>query len=134
AMDGTPDTALWLATARGLFAFRNHQLTPLISDTDARSVVATAPNLAWCVAAGSGLHRVLLDEAMGVIATRQNVEQGLPSEQAFALLAERDQSSIWVGTNRGLACYEPGEVSPLVSTARVMGKRLFSRDEVSAGL
>jgi signal transduction histidine kinase len=125
---------LWLATARGLFALRNGQLTQLISDTDARSVVATAPNLAWCATAGLGLHRVLLDDAAGVITTKRDVEQGLPSEQVFAILAARDQPTIWVGTNRGLARYEPGEVAPLVFPARVMGKRLFSRDEVRAGL
>jgi signal transduction histidine kinase len=134
AIDGSPDTSLWLATARGLFALRNQQLMTLVADTDVRSVVTTAPNLAWCVTASSGLYRIRLDDRAGVVATRQGVEQGLPSEQAFTLLVERDQPSVWVGTNRGLACYEPGEVQPLVFAARVMGKRLFSREEVSAGL
>jgi signal transduction histidine kinase len=134
AIDGSPESVLWLATARGLFALRNGKLTQLISDTDARSVVATAPNLAWCATAGKGLHRVLLDDAAGVITTKCDVEQGLPSEQVFALLAARDQPVVWVGTNRGLARYEPGEVAPLVFPARVMGKRLFSRDEVQAVL
>lgn len=134
AIDGSLDGVLWLATARGLFALRAGQLTPLIGDCDARSVTATAPNLAWCATAGSGLHRVLLDDAAGVITTRRDVEQGLPSEQVFAVLASRDQATVWVGTNRGLARYEPGTVAPLIFPARVMGKRQFSREEVQAGL
>src|SRR5205085_11722703 len=134
AMDGSPDTALWLATARGLFALRNGKLAPLIGDADARSVVATAPNLAWCATAGGGLHRVLIDDAAGVITTRRDAEQGLPSEQVFTVLAARGEPTVWVGTNRGLARFEPNAVAPLVFPARVLGKRLFSREEVRAGL
>lgn len=134
AMDGSPESVLWLATARGLFALRNGQLTSLIGDCDARSVVATSADLAWCATAGNGLHRVLLDDTASVITTKCDVEQGLPSEQVFTILAARDQPTVWVGTNRGLARYEPSEVAPLVFAARVMGKRLFSRDEVQAGL
>jgi len=134
AIDGSPEGVLWLATARGLFALRAGLLTQLIGDADARSVVATAPNLAWCATASLGLHRILLDDAAGVITTKRGIEQGLPSEQVFTILAARDQPLIWIGTNRGLARYEPGEVAPLIFPARVMGKRLFSRDEVQAGL
>ncbi|HJQ22727.1 MAG TPA: two-component regulator propeller domain-containing protein [Blastocatellia bacterium] len=133
AMDGSIDTVLWLATARGLFALRDGKLTQLINDADARDVVATLPNLAWCATAGSGLYRVLLDDAAGVITTRRDVEQGLPSEQVFAILAPRDQATVWVGTNRGLARFEPNALAPLVTPARVLGKRLFNTDEVRAG-
>ncbi|MFL6277563.1 MAG: two-component regulator propeller domain-containing protein [Blastocatellia bacterium] len=134
AIDGSPDTVLWVATARGLFALRDGKLTVLINDTDARSVVATSPNLAWCATAGKGLYRVLLDDAAGVITSRRDVEQGLPSEQVFAILAPRDQPTVWVGTNRGLARFEPNMVAPLVFPARVLGKRLFSNEEVRDGL
>ncbi|HKQ08482.1 MAG TPA: two-component regulator propeller domain-containing protein [Blastocatellia bacterium] len=134
AIDGAPDRVLWVATARGLFALRDGKLTALINDTDARGVVATAPNLAWCATADKGLYRVLLDDAAGVITGRRDVEQGLPSEQVFAILAPRDQPTVWVGTNRGLARFEPNTVAPLVFPARVLGKRLFSNEEVRAGL
>jgi signal transduction histidine kinase/ligand-binding sensor domain-containing protein len=134
AIDGSPDEVLWLATARGLFALRAGLLRQLIGDVDARSVVATAPNLAWCATASDGLYRVLLDDAAGAITTKRDVEQGLPSEQVFTILAACGQPGIWIGTNRGLARYEPDEIAPLVFPARVMGKRLFGRDEVQAGL
>ena len=133
AMDGSAETVLWLATARGLFALRDGKLTQVISDADARDVVATSPSLAWCATAGLGLYRVLLDDAAGVITTRRDVEQGLPSEQVFTILAPRDQPTVWVGTNRGLARFEPNAQAPLVTPARVLGKRLFSSDEVRAG-
>lgn len=134
SIDGSPESVLWLGTARGLYVLRADHLAQLIGDTDARSVVATAPNLAWCATAGSGLHRILLDDAAGVVTTRRDVEQGLPSEQVFTVLVARGQPAIWIGTNRGLARYEPGEVAPLIFPARVMGKRLFSNDETRAGL
>src|SRR5262249_27554965 len=102
-------------------------------DHDVRSIAATAPGLAWCATADGGLYRVLLHEA-GVVVTRRDVEQGLPSPQVFALSVQPGQSTVWLGTNRGLARFEPCEVAPLIATARVMGKRLYSNDEVRAGL
>jgi signal transduction histidine kinase/ligand-binding sensor domain-containing protein len=90
------DGWLWLATSRGLYAFREDRpLVEVARETDARSVVAIpsagtpgqdVPR-AWCATAGVGVIRVALDEQFGAIMSRLDTEQGLPTDNAFAILA-----------------------------------------------
>ena len=138
AIDSATSGVLWLATARGLYALRSGKLLHIIEGSDARSVVAVpdSQQIAWC-ATDSGLQKVLLDDADGAITARVDAEQGLPSQNAFAILNVRSQATdetIWIGTNRGVARYEPGRIAPLLFATRVMGKRIFTREEVRAGL
>jgi signal transduction histidine kinase/ligand-binding sensor domain-containing protein len=139
AIDGVSNGVLWLATGRGLYALRSGELLHVIEDSDVRSVVAVSDSqkLAWCATAEGGLQKVLLDNADGAITTRIDAEQGLPSQNAFTILNARSQTgdeAIWIGTNRGVARYEPGMIAPLLFATRVMGKRIFTREEVRAGL
>ncbi|MGA9769731.1 MAG: two-component regulator propeller domain-containing protein [Blastocatellia bacterium] len=139
AIDGTTSGVLWLATARGLYALRSGELIHVIKESDARSVVAVSDSekLAWCATADGGLQKVLLDDAGGAITARIDAEQGLPSQNAFTILNVRalpGDETVWIGTNRGVARYEPGLIAPLLFAARVMGKRIFTREEVNAGL
>lgn len=83
---------LWFATSQGLYALRPGQpLAAVAPGVDARSVVAVAPSKrgmprAWCATAGSGVLRVALDELFGPITSRLDTEQGLPTQNAFAVL------------------------------------------------
>jgi len=90
------DGWLWLATSRGLYAFREGRpLAEVARDVDARSVVAIPSAAAsgqdvpraWCATAGAGVMRVALDEQFGAITSRLDTEQGLPTDNAFAVLA-----------------------------------------------
>jgi signal transduction histidine kinase/ligand-binding sensor domain-containing protein len=117
------DGWLWLATSRGLYAFREGRpLVEVARDVDARSVVAIPSGVerpasassdnsssdnsspvknssaandsssravprAWCATAGVGVIRVALDEQFGAIMSRLDTEQGLPTDNAFAILA-----------------------------------------------
>ena len=90
------DGWLWLATSRGLYAFREGRpLVEVARDVDARSVVAIPSAAAssqdvpraWCATAGVGVIRVALDEQFGAIMSRLDTEQGLPTDNAFAVLA-----------------------------------------------
>ncbi len=139
AIDSATSGVLWLATARGLYALRSGELLHIIEGSDARSVVAVpgSQKIAWCATDDAGLQKVLLDDADGAITARVDMEQGLPSQNAFAILNVRSQTTdetIWIGTNRGVARYEPGLIAPLLFATRVMGKRIFTREEVRAGL
>jgi signal transduction histidine kinase/sugar lactone lactonase YvrE len=138
AIDSATSSVLWLATARGLYALRSGKLLHIIEGSDARSVVAVpdSQQIAWC-ATDSGLQKVLLDDADGAVTARVDAEQGLPSQNTFAILNVRPQTgdeTIWIGTNRGVARYEPGQIAPLLFATRVMGKRIFTREEMRAGL
>lgn len=133
---------LWLATGRGLYSFQAGQLKEIASGVNARSIVAvggdnTRAGQVWCATVGNGLLRVSLDEQFGVIVSRLDVEQGLPSQRVFAVLSERTADggeSVIAGTNRGLVRYEPGRVAPTVMPARVISQRIHQQGELGAGL
>src|SRR5262249_1460806 len=91
----------------------------------------------WCATVGNGLLRVTLDDQLGAIVSRLDVEQGLPSQRVFAVLSQRNTSgseTVVVGTNRGLVRYEPGRVAPTVLPARITGQRIYQPEELRTGL
>jgi signal transduction histidine kinase/ligand-binding sensor domain-containing protein len=138
------DGWLWLATSRGLFAFREGRpLVEVAHDVDARAIAAVASGddkslpRAWCATAGAGVLRVALDEQFGPVTSRLDTEQGLPSDGAFAVLAfaakEGEGASLLVGTTRGLARYEPGGLAPALRLTRVAASRAYQPEELRGG-
>ncbi|MET0645963.1 MAG: two-component regulator propeller domain-containing protein [Pyrinomonadaceae bacterium] len=130
---------LWLATSRGLYALGpGGRFVEVAGGVDARAVVATegggAPQ-AWCVTAGIGLLRVVVDEQFGAIASRLGTEQGLPTDNAFAVLRARSEAdpTLLVGTTRGLARYEPGTLAPVLRLVRVTSSRAIQPEELQGG-
>jgi signal transduction histidine kinase len=147
SIEGVSDDVLWLATARGLYAFRSGKLLPAIEGIDARCVVPaianSAENAVWCATVGGGVYKVLLAPggaavlAATVLTSRIDSEQGLPSQNSFAVIAGRGDSAdtgLWIGTSRGVACYRPELVAPVLNVTRVMGKRIYGADELRLGL
>jgi signal transduction histidine kinase len=146
------DGWLWLATGKGLYAFREGRaLVEVAHGIDARAVVAVRSGdsrgassesmpQAWCATAGAGVLKAVLDEQFGAIASQLNTEQGLPTESAFAVLPvaadEEDAggaSSLLVGTTHGLARYEPGTLAPVLRLARVTTSRTYQPEELQRG-
>ena len=138
------DGWLWLATSRGLYAFREGRgLVEVMPGLDARAVVAIArgggPPQAWCATAGAGVLRVTLDEQFGPVASRFYTEQGLPTDNAFALSffpnsgADGGGAVLAVGTTRGLALYEPGTLAPVLRLVRVAAARTLQPEELRGG-
>jgi signal transduction histidine kinase/ligand-binding sensor domain-containing protein len=145
------DGWLWLATARGLYAFREGRAPVEIAPgVDARGVVAVPTGddaaaasrqrlpQAWCATAGAGVLRVVLDEQFGPVTSRLDTEQGLPTENAFAVLhvaagVEGASPSLIVGTTRGLVRYEPGVLAPALRLTRVTASRTHQPEELRGG-
>ncbi|HVF44163.1 MAG TPA: ATP-binding protein, partial [Pyrinomonadaceae bacterium] len=134
---------LWLATSRGLYAFREGDaLKEVVPGVDARAVAAVASSgdsksatpQAWCATAGVGVLRVAIDEQLGAIASQLNTEHGLPTENAFAVLATPSEAeggiTLLVGTTRGLARYEPGTLAPVLRLTRVTASRTIQPEEL----
>jgi signal transduction histidine kinase/ligand-binding sensor domain-containing protein len=147
SIEGVSDDVLWLATARGLYAFRAGKLHSAIDGIDARCVVPgianSAENAVWCATVGGGVYKALLVPESSafppatVLVSRIDSEQGLPSQNAFAVISSRGDSAdagLWIGTSRGVACYRPGLVAPVLNITRVMGKRIYGADELPFGL
>lgn len=168
------DGWLWLATSRGLYAFREGRAPVEVAQgVDARAVVAVTPGAAvssapgadnpspapgadgssstsgpegssrilpraWCATAGAGVLRVALDEQFGAITSRLDTEQGLPTDNAFAVLAfaaadDRGGAPLIIGTTRGLARYEPGALPPVLRLVRVAASRAYQPEELRGG-
>jgi signal transduction histidine kinase/ligand-binding sensor domain-containing protein len=130
---------LWLATSRGLYALGDGgRFVEVVRSVDARAVVATegagAPQ-AWCATAGVGLLRVVIDEQFGAIASRLGTEQGLPTDNAFAVLRVKGEAAetLIVGTTAGLVRYEPGRLAPVLRLVRVTSSRAIQPEELQGG-
>lgn len=134
---------VWLATSRGLYAHRpGHALMEILPQTDARSVAVSADSSpvphAWCATAGGGLVNVLLDEQFGPVTARIDAEQGLPSQNAFAVAAldaedDGGHQTLLVGTARGLALYEPGSAPPVLRPSQLVASRPLPLEELQEG-
>jgi signal transduction histidine kinase/ligand-binding sensor domain-containing protein len=133
------DDFYWIASARGLYTFRRGELTRLTTGMDVRRIAVVRDDVqaVWCATAGSGLLKVLITESFGPIISRLDVEQGLPSQNAFAILLSQQQTSLeslLVGTSRGLASYQPGHVAPVLSATRIISRRVHQPEELREGL
>ncbi len=147
ALAGQSEQAIWFATQKGLYLYRNGALTTVVPNVDVRGVVADAgaagATSAWCATAGGGLLRVQLDEQFGPLVSRLDVEQGLASAQAFALVRADEHvaadsahagSALLIGTSRGLVRYSFSRAAPTLVPVRVLSRRLHQPEELRAGI
>ncbi len=157
SIDDDADGRLWLATARGLYSYLpGHDLTLAVEGIDARNVVAAATSheasgatpsrsphsrgeRVWCATAGGGLLKIFTDERFGNIVSVLDAEQGLPSQNVFAVLPVRSDESaseetVLIGTSRGVARYRPGTLAPTLAPTRIISNRLHETAELQRGL
>jgi signal transduction histidine kinase/ligand-binding sensor domain-containing protein len=135
----TRDGTLWFATISGLYGIVKNRLQQVIKDVDARNVIAIAESdsAIWCASADNGLYKILLNENFDPIIARFDTEQGLPSQKVFTVLASRNELGkeiLLIGTNKGIARFEPGNHPPALKATRVIGSRQFQAGEIQAGL
>jgi signal transduction histidine kinase len=132
---------LWIASARGLYFHKGGQLRDIAPGVNARALYLSADNSRsgsiWCATVGGGLLRVALDDQFGAIVSRFDVEQGLPSQRVFAVIATRRSDGgeeVTAATNRGIVRYEPSFLKPTVLPARVISRRIHQQSELASGL
>lgn len=112
----TDDGVVWIGHAEGLSRLRDGRVDTLLprDGVVASSVLSLAPGQGGGIWAGSYDHGVLRFHADG---TRERIagglainrDDGLPSNEVRALLAEAD-GGLWIGTERGLAHWQDGQV------------------------
>jgi signal transduction histidine kinase/ligand-binding sensor domain-containing protein len=141
SMARTPDGSLWFGTASGIFLCRPGASCNLtIPNIDARylfAIQSDKTNELWCGTRGNGLLRILLDPVVGPVVSELDSEQGLPSQNVFAVapLHKSDGTDVLlIGTNRGVARYEPGRLEPTLYATRILSKRIHLPSELQAGL
>src|SRR6185503_18523216 len=137
----TPDGSLWFATGSGVTLCRAGNGCKLIlPEMDARHILAVPSektNEVWCGTRGNGLLRILLDPVVGPVVSELDSEQGLPSQNVFAVWPERKADGtdvLLIGTNRGVARYEPGRLGPTLYVTRILSKRVHAPAELEVGL
>jgi signal transduction histidine kinase/ligand-binding sensor domain-containing protein len=137
----TPDGSLWFGTGSGIYLCRTGASCNLVvPNIDVRYLLAIQSdktNELWCGTRGNGLLRVLLDPVVGPVVSELDSEQGLPSQNVFAVVPQRKSDGtdvLLIGTNRGVARYEPGRLEPTLYVTRILSKRIHSPSEIQAGL
>ena len=141
SMARTPDGSLWFATGNGIYLCRKDAgCTLTVPNIDARhlwAIESEESNELWCATRGNGVLRILLDPIVGPVVSELDSEQGLPSQSVFAvlqLLKSDGSDLLLIGTNRGIARYEPGRLDPSLSVTRILSKRVHAPTELQGGL
>ena len=137
----TPDNSLWLATNRGVYLCKaNSECILAAPGFEARYLARDATgkqNEVWCGTTGNGLLKISLDDQLGPILSQLDAEQGLPSQNVFAVRSQAQadgSSALLIGTSRGVARYQPGRATPTLYATRVISKRVHSPGELATGL
>lgn len=122
------ENVFWFSGETGLFRYENKELQTIIQNQDVRDVSITGADI-WAATLKGGLFHLKFDNQLGWMASDINVEQGLPSEQIFSILPL--ENHLLIGTNRGVVNYAPSIIAPQIIPARVLGQRLYNREEIS---
>jgi signal transduction histidine kinase/ligand-binding sensor domain-containing protein len=141
SMARTNDGSLWFGTSRGVyFCGSNAPCTLAVPNVDARFLLSQndeeVPEV-WCGTTGNGLLRILLDPKLGPVVAQLDSEQGLPSQNVFAVMPHHTADGrdlLLIGTSRGVARYEPGKQAPTLFVTRIISKRVHAPSELQAGL
>lgn len=141
SIQSTPDKTLWFATNRGVYFCRPQSECVLAAPGfEARFLSAPVDNQQnelWCATSGAGLLKIKLDDQVGPVVAQIDAEQGLPSQNVFAVKTQAKPNaveSLLIGTSRGIARYQPGTVAPSLSVSRVISKRVHPAAELQSGL
>lgn len=118
----------WFSGERGLFRLKNNELETIVAGEDVRDFAINGADV-WAATLRGGLIHWRFDETFGWISTDLSVEQGLPSEQVFAVLPFENR--LLIGTNRGVSVYAPGAIAPQIVPSRILSRRLHEPAETS---
>jgi len=120
------DGSLWIASSKGIFRYADGTLESVVTNYDVRDVIADGTGV-WAATINGGLLHIGRDDLFAWIVSDLNVEQGMPSQQVFALL--KRENDLLIGTNRGVVTYSASPVQPKVVVNRVLSRRLYRPEE-----
>ncbi|MDQ2936070.1 MAG: histidine kinase [Acidobacteriota bacterium] len=137
----TPDSTLWFASNRGVYLCKTGSECVLAAPgVEARYLARDLDgqqNDVWCGTTGSGLLKIRLDDHIGPVVSQLDAEQGLPSQNVFAVRPQSQAGGngfLLIGTSRGIARYRPARTAPTLYATRVISKRVHSPAELATGL
>jgi signal transduction histidine kinase len=135
------EKGVWIGSAQGLYLREGDSIREIRPNVDVWSLLVTREirpksemdnatrEVVWIATRNAGLFKLLPDQG---IWARFDTEQGLPSQQIFAL-APGENGEIWVGANRGVARHRPSQVEPRLQIRRlVTPDRIVLPEELTA--
>ena len=137
AVNGSDEDGVWFASDKGLFLFKDGELQTILSNQNVRDVFTRRDSenqslQVWC-ATENGLFNLIFNETFGWISSRIDVEQGLSSQNIFAILP-LPNNKLLIGTNRGIVRYSISEYRPLLVPNRIVSQRLHQSSELKTGI
>jgi signal transduction histidine kinase len=135
------EKGVWIGSAQGLYLREGDSIREIKPDVDVWSLLVTreaasksgddAPReVVWIATKNAGLIKLL--PYQGGISARFDTEQGLPSQQVFAL-APGENGGVWIGTNRGVARHHPSQIEPRLQIRRLVAPdRIVLPEELTA--
>jgi signal transduction histidine kinase/ligand-binding sensor domain-containing protein len=132
------ERGVWIGSSQGLYLREGDSIREFRSDVDVRSLLVTRETaqenppreIVWIATRNAGLIKLLPYQG---VSARFDTEQGLPSQQIFAVAAARD-GEVWIGTNRGVARHRPSQVEPRLQIRRLVADRVYLPEDLAAEL
>ncbi|MGH9753230.1 MAG: sensor histidine kinase [Blastocatellia bacterium] len=130
------DREVWIGSSQGLYRLEGDSFHEIRPDVDARSLLVTRETarentpreIVWIATRNAGLIKLLPD-----VSARFDTEQGLPSQQIFAV-APGANGEVWIGTNRGVARHRPSQVEPRLRIRRLVADKIYLPEDLTAEL
>jgi len=136
SITGNEKEGIWFATDKGLYLFKHGKMDLVLTEKNIRKVVlqtsANGDSRIWC-AAVNGLFHITSTKNFGWISSRIDIEQGLASQNVFAILPLAKDSFLF-GTNRGIVRYDKTSVRPLITPHRILSQREHHPSELNGGI
>jgi len=132
------ERGVWIGSSQGLYLREGDSIREIRPDLDVWSLLVTrepaqdnAPReIVWVATKNAGLNKLLPYQKVWA---RFDTEQGLPSQQIFAL-APGANGELWIGTNRGVARHRPSQIEPRLQIRRLVADRVYLPEDLAAEL
>ncbi|MFN0109490.1 MAG: two-component regulator propeller domain-containing protein [Blastocatellia bacterium] len=126
---------LWLASSLGVFVREAETFREALGGLDVQDLLVTREasgrEVVWMATKNAGLIKLLPNENVLI---RFDTEQGLSSQQVFALASSGNGNEVWIGTNRGVVHHRPSSVPPRVAIKRLVADIIHQPSELAAEL
>jgi signal transduction histidine kinase/ligand-binding sensor domain-containing protein len=130
---------LWIGTAQGLYLREGDAIREIQSGLNVQAIFpqggapepTPGPTIGptiWIATQNSGLHKLRPGDGTS---TRFDTEQGLASQQVFAL-SSSIENDLLIGTNRGVTRHRPNPLAPRIAVRRLVADRIYLPDELLA--
>lgn len=129
---------VWIGTSSGLYLREGDAIREINPGFDVRSLLVTsepgagnaAREVVWIATKNASLIKLLPDQN---VSARFDTEQGLASQQVFALAAGA-YDEIWIGASRGVTRHRPSAVAPRLQVKRLVADEIYLPEDLTAEL